>query len=143
MNIFRAYKLFWKNYVNFHGRASRSEYWFSALINVVILILLMMISLIFLFSGLVAIPFSGDVTTVNSLATGSMVFIVIYVLFCLAVLLPSLSCSVRRLHDTGKSGHFIWLCLIPWVGGIIMLVLLAMPSVKTDKYGFQDEEFDI
>ncbi|WP_239253665.1 DUF805 domain-containing protein [Listeria ilorinensis] len=147
MNIFRAYKLFWKNYANFHGRASRSEYWLSMLVNMIIMGVLMIIFFTILFSSLLTVPYTGTeaeaLAWVGSMATSSLVVIGIYSLFALAALVPVLSSSVRRLHDTGKSGHFMWLGLIPWVGSIIVIVFLAMPSVRTDKYGFQDEEFDI
>ena len=54
----------------------------------------------------------------------------------LAVLVPSLAVAVRRLHDTGKSGWFVLIGLVPLVGGIVMLVFTVMDSTPGDnQYG--------
>ena len=60
----------------------------------------------------------------------------IYILYALAVFIPGLAVSVRRLHDTGKSGWFILLGLIPCVGGIILLVFVVTAGdVGDNEYG--------
>ena len=90
-------------YATFSGRASRSEYWFFYLFYLIVLIM-----------GNI-IDAAAGTTFVN--------------LLCLAALfLPILAVSVRRMHDTGKSGWFI---LIP----IYNLVLLCTPSVGDNSYG--------
>ena len=56
--------------------------------------------------------------------TGPLIVVYIVSLgWCLINLVPSLSISIRRLHDTGRSWHWFLLCLIPIAGGIILLVL--------------------
>ncbi|MNW62078.1 Inner membrane protein YhaI [compost metagenome] len=55
-------------------------------------------------------------------------FMTLYIIYLLAVILPSLAVTVRRLHDTGKSGWSILLGLIPLVGGIIVLVFVCTDS---------------
>lgn len=89
------------NYANFSGRARRSEYWWFALALVVVF-------------GLLA-----------GLSRASALFAVVYGLAALAVFVPGLAVAVRRLHDTDKSGWFILLGLIPFVGGIILIVFYA------------------
>lgn len=50
------------------------------------------------------------------------------VIYCLAVLVPSLAVIVRRLHDIGKSGGWFFISFVPFVGGIILLVFECMDS---------------
>jgi uncharacterized membrane protein YhaH (DUF805 family) len=54
------------------------------------------------------------------------------VVYGLAVLLPSLACAVRRLHDTNKKGLWILIALVPFIGGIWLLVLLATDGTQGD-----------
>ena len=101
-----------KNYVGFSGRASRKEYWMFVLYNVIALVIL----------------------SVVDKALG--IYPVLYGLYSLAVLLPSLAVSIRRLHDTGKSGAWILLALIPFVGAIILIVFMCTDSQSNDnQYG--------
>lgn len=93
------------NYCNFQGRASRSEYWWFMLFS---FIAGCIISVVFCWSD-----------TLEYLVSG---------LFSLAILLPSLGLAVRRLHDTGRSGWWIFISLIPLVGFIIFLYFVAQPS---------------
>lgn len=90
-----------KNYVGFEGRARRTEYWMFVLINAII----------------------GLVLYVLSKAIDPLV--ILYYLYTLAVFIPGLAVAVRRLHDTGRSGWWILLSLIPIVGAIILIVFLA------------------
>lgn len=89
-----------RQYVDFAGRARRKEYWMFTLINVII------------FIGLAIL---------DSVLTGGA----LYVLYYLAVLLPSLAVSVRRLHDTGRSGWWLLIGIIPLIGAIVLIVFLA------------------
>ena len=91
-----------KKYAVFDGRAGRKEYWMFFLINLIIAILIGTLE------GLIGIP--G----------------VIGALYSLAVLVPGLAVSVRRLHDTDRSGWWVLICLIPVVGALVLLVLMAL-----------------
>jgi uncharacterized membrane protein YhaH (DUF805 family) len=99
-----------KNYAVFSGRSRRSEYWYFALFYLI-------------FYAVAAIV---DVMTGSyDRASGIGIFTGI---LTLAFLVPSLSVSVRRLHDTGRTGWWLLIALIPVVGGIILLVFLAQDS---------------
>ncbi|EUJ22830.1 hypothetical protein PGRAN_11491 [Listeria grandensis FSL F6-0971] len=98
MGFSEAFKAFWGNYVNFSGRASRSEYWFAQLA----------LWIIFFVFGIFSYA-SEFIYYVDGLLG-------------LIVIIPMLSLAIRRLHDTNKRGWFILLGLIPLVGWIIMLV---------------------
>lgn len=96
-----AVKLFFKNYVNFSGRATRSEYWWVYLFNNIVY---MVLGILFAISGgssLAAYDAYGDMS-IAYMGAGA-IFYILMMLYCLAVLLPSLSLMVRRLHDIGKS----------------------------------------
>lgn len=114
MTFVGAYKAFWKNYFNFTGRASRSEYWFVILWNVIIGAVLGF-GLGLSFVGVVASAVSfGDgfsASIVSMLLFGGLLAI-----YSLVALIPILSLSVRRYHDTGLSG---W-----WFAGLYVVNLI-------------------
>lgn len=100
-------------YADFSGRARRSEYWFFYLAVVIGYVVSLIITQVVRPLGLLLL-----------------------VLLVLGALIPTLACGVRRLHDTGKSGAFILFGLIPFVGGIILLVFFVMDSAPGDnQYG--------
>ncbi len=107
-----CYKKYWSNYVNFQGRARRSEYWYPVLCNFIVSLVLGILANIASFLGFLA----G--------------------IFGLAVILPSLSVAVRRLHDVGKSGWWLFIGLVPLVGGILLLVWACTDSAAGEnQYG--------
>ena len=110
-----------KNYVNFHGRATRTEFWMFTLVNTVFTAVVFLVDNMFFETG------TGVYTTPTSVSIrlNGSVFTAIYVLF---VFLPGLAVAVRRLHDTNHSGAFILLGLIPVFGWIALLVFYCMKS---------------
>jgi len=99
-----------KKYAVFNGRARRKEYWMFFLFNTIFAIVAVILD---------------NVLGTASQDTG---YGLIYGLYILAVILPSLAVGVRRLHDVGKSGWWIFISLIPLIGSIWLLVLLATDS---------------
>ena len=91
----------------FHGRARRKEYWFFFLFNM-------------LFTAIAVIVDMMIGTYNDDLAVGLLQGV-----YGLAVLIPSIAVTVRRLHDTDKSGWWILISLVPLIGGIWLLVLLV------------------
>ncbi len=107
-----------KKYAVFSGRARRKEYWMFTLFNIIFAIIAMVIDNVI-----------G--TAIKGIGYG-----LIYILYILAVLLPALAVSVRRLHDTGRSGWFLLIMLIPFVGPIWLLVLMCLDGTPGEnKYG--------
>jgi len=103
-----------KKYATFSGRAQRAEYWFFVLFYILI------------FIGLTIID---SVTgTLNPLYG----FGLLGGLFALSMLIPSIAVGVRRLHDTGRSGWWMLLALVPLIGGIILLVFFCLDSQPGD-----------
>ncbi|MDE3212437.1 MAG: DUF805 domain-containing protein [Bacteroidota bacterium] len=110
-----------KNYAVFSGRARRSEYWYFVLFNI-------------LFSILAAIldNLIGSTFSITSTITGeptSLYYGYIYLLYFLFCIVPSISVGVRRLHDTGRSGWWYFICLVPFVGEVVLLVFFFMDSI--------------
>jgi len=97
MNFIQAIKSGFSNYVNFSGRAIRSEYWYWVLFTVL---------------GMI-------VTEIIDYAIGTPVT---YWIFGLAVLLPGIAVGVRRLHDLDRSGWWLLLSFIPLIGAIVLIV---------------------
>lgn len=106
MSKFDYYTGAFKKYATFTGRATRSEFWYFVLFNLIISIVLNLIS--------------------ESLAG----------LYQLAVLIPSLAISARRLHDIGKSGWMQLVSLIPLIGLVWLVILFARKGDNTEnEYG--------
>ena len=123
VSMVQAVKLWLKNWKNFSGRASRSEYWWVALASVIAMTVLMVVlSLIVL--GAVAASNGSD--TAVGVALASMYGIM--ALVGLATIVPSLSLGIRRLHDTNQSGWLYLVSFIPYAGSIILIVLMAQAS---------------
>jgi uncharacterized membrane protein YhaH (DUF805 family) len=95
-----------KNYAGFSGRARRTEYWMFALISFIIVAVLVILAVI----------------------TRSFFFWVLYGLYALGVLVPGIAVAWRRMQDTGRNGLYILLGLIPFVGGIILLIFMLLPG---------------
>ena len=113
----------WQRYAEFDGRSRRKEYWLFTLGNTVAMLLLGMLS------GMMGNRSIGIV--------GIMFFI-----YCIASIIPSLAVSIRRLHDTGRSGWWFLISLVPLVGGIILLVFSIQDSdAGTNAYGQNPKAF--
>ncbi len=109
---------FWRKFGIFRGRASRSEYWWWALVEAVVTA----IGYGLIFVGGTVDPNTGASTAGPLGAAGSVLVFV----WWLATLVPSLALTWRRLHDANGSGGFAFVFLIPIVGWIILLVFLLM-----------------
>lgn len=106
-----------KKYAVFTGRSDRKECWMFILFNFIITFTLSYIGG-FLGSGI-----------------GALISMLV-LLYCFAVFLPSVGVSIRRLHDTGRSGWFMLIGVVPIIGSIILIVLMAMDSQPGDnQYG--------
>lgn len=106
------------NYANFEGRARRQEYWMFVLFNLIFIIAIAMVS------GFLASIFDAPA------------FMGLYIIYVFGIFIPSLAVAVRRLHDTGKSGWFYLVGLIPLIGGIWLLILFVTEGDKgPNQYG--------
>lgn len=134
----QAVKRYFKNYVNFNGRASRSEYWwvqlFVALVQL-IPVALIIIGEVMVLGGMAtaaAVDPYGSATSMAVASGPGMVMLIIGSIMSgiigLALILPNLGLMWRRLHDANFAGPFFFLGFIPGVGSLILIVLALMPS---------------
>lgn len=78
---------------------------------------------------------------VLGLTIGNLPYGILYFIYAFAVLIPGFAVAVRRLHDVGKSGWMVFIALIPLVGPIWLLVLLATDGqVGSNKWGANPKE---
>ena len=111
MNFSQAISSGFENYTNFRGRAVRSEYWYWSLFNLL-------------------------VTVAGWIVDGSIRTSLVSALIGLALFLPGLAVTFRRLHDTNHSGWWIWISIIPIIGFIVMLVFLTKAGDREpNRYG--------
>ncbi len=119
-----------KSYLDFDGRARRSEYWYFTLFNVIIIY-----GLMFLTGGMSLLG-GGDSSGIG----GGLVGILLIIYF-LATVLPGIAVVIRRLHDVGKSGWMYFIILIPLIGAIMILVYLCSDSqAGENQYGPNPKE---
>jgi uncharacterized membrane protein YhaH (DUF805 family) len=112
-----------KQYADFSGRARRQEYWMFVLFNMIFAIVAMILD------------------NVLGIAMEGIGYGPLYGLYVLAMFIPGLAVGVRRLHDVGKSGWMFLIVLIPFVGGIWLLVLLCTDSqLENNKWGQNPKE---
>ncbi|BDA65429.1 DUF805 domain-containing protein [Actinomyces capricornis] len=130
-----AIKRFFQRYAQFRGYASQSEYWWVQLF----LVILQVIGYIMVIAPLMAaaVATSEDPTVAESsaaaLGAGTVVLALIFFVVFLALIIPSLSLSVRRLHDAGYSGWMVLLMFVPYAGAIAPIVFGLLPS-KPENY---------
>ncbi|MBS0040513.1 DUF805 domain-containing protein [Neisseria sp. Marseille-Q1983] len=105
-----------KRYAQFSGHASKREFWGFLLFRTV---------------AEVAILLVIGIMVEVSRSLGD-IFSILYFLFTLAVLVPTISVGVRRLHDTGKSGWWYLISVIPLIGWIWLIILWCQASVNED-----------
>lgn len=107
-----------KKYAVFSGRSRRKEYWYFLLFHLVIFFVLAFVDVQL-----------GWFDPENN-------FGLLTAIYGLGVLLPALAVSVRRFHDLDRTGWWVLVCLIPFVGGIVFLVFMALPGTSGEnQYG--------
>ncbi|MCS3869758.1 uncharacterized membrane protein YhaH (DUF805 family) [Chryseobacterium ginsenosidimutans] len=113
-----------KQYADFNGRARRTEYWMYVLFNIIFAIVAIILD------NILGLKFTPEIP-----------YGYIYLLYALATLIPGLAVSVRRLHDVDKSGWFLFISLIPIIGGIWLIILDATEGTPgRNAYGVNPKE---
>ena len=107
-----------RQYADFNGRARRTEYWMFTLVSVIVgLVLGLVDEVVFVGPGLST---TGWLHTVYSVA----------------VIIPTLAVGARRLHDTGRSGWWLLIGVIPLIGAIVLIVFFALEGQRSSNaYG--------
>ena len=118
--MIEAYKKFWKGYVDFEGRSTRSDYWFAYLANMLTVVAFYV--LLAVFGGI------AGATDSSFLAVISLILLLIFFAYGIAACLPGIAVTVRRLRDAGYNWPYIFISLIPFVGIFILIFLLCQPT---------------
>ncbi|TMX44016.1 DUF805 domain-containing protein [Vibrio rotiferianus] len=106
------------NYTNFNGRARRQEYWYFTLVNVLVNLVMGIIDRVI-----------GSVMQMDNFGF----FGVIYALF---IIIPSIAVTVRRLHDSGRTGWWALIAFVPVIGILVLLYFLIQDSEEgSNQYG--------
>lgn len=108
----------WKKFAVFQGRSRRKEYWFFALGNFIVVVVLSVVD------GMTGTSFGVD--SGYGLLSG---------LFCLAIVIPSIAVAVRRLHDVGRSGWWVLLGMVPLLGLVLLYFALLDSQPGDNEYG--------
>ena len=125
MTFTQSIKSVFSKYATFTGRASRSEYWYFTLFNIITS------TLLFLLGIAIGAATGGS----DGVPGGLIVGYILYIIYGLGVLIPSLAVAVRRLHDTNNSGASRSARNIV-IGGIVLLVFMILQGTNGEnKYG--------
>ena len=109
MGPVEAFTTAWRKSFTYSGKATRAEYWWFFLVQFIILIALLLLS------------------QASDAAVG------LYILYSIASVFPNLSLVVRRLRDIGKQWQWIFISLVPFIGGIWFIVLMCQPSSRYER----------
>ncbi len=121
-----------RRYADFSGRSRRKEYWMFILLQILIII-----PVIVMLGVLGALDGGGD-----EFSGPSLIFLIVIGLFFLAMFIPSLAVQVRRFHDQDKSGWFVLLGFIPYVGSLIVFVFMCLDGTKGENQYGPDPKMD-
>ena len=131
--MINAYKNFFKNYAEFTGRSTRPDFWWVWLGNFILSIPFWIIYFYVLYLS----------TAIDSASEAAFMFFglvaIIYAVFYLAILVPTIALSVRRLRDAGFHWAFIFLRFVP-MGGLALLILLAMPTKEIEVVNYSEPQ---
>jgi len=127
-------------YASFTGRARRSEFWWFWLFNIIVTVILNIIDNAV---GWIVDLGSETINTGSGIITFANGDIgALSTIWALVVLLPFLSVTIRRLHDTDRSGWWWWIWLVPCVGPIVLLVFMLLDSTPGDnRFGANPKGF--
>ena len=138
MTFGQAVKHVFSNYATFRGRASRSEFWWFYLFNVIVTFVLSIpyyIGLAQSAGTMTTDPVTGEMTG-GSLSGLAVFGIILLVVWLLVTIIPIISVSVRRLHDGDRTGWWWWLYLLCFIGTIILLIFYILPGTPgPSRYG--------
>ena len=135
--MINAYKNFFKNYAEFTGRSTRPDFWWVWLGNLILSIPFWIIYFYTVFLSAVMDSVDDSVSEATFMVLGLVV--IIYAVFYLAILVPTLALSVRRLRDAGFHWAFIFLRFAP-MGGIALLILFAMPTKEIEVVNYSEPQ---
>ena len=128
----KAYFNMLRNWKNFSGRATRSDYWWALLGNFIVAVIIgAIMGVLTGIAGIISENLAGVMMVITSLVTGA---------YSLIILVPSVALVIRRFHDINKSGWWylicLALCMCCGIGSIVFLVFMCMDGTPgNNNYG--------
>ncbi len=119
--MINGFKLFWTRGLDYKGTTSRREFWWGVLTNAIIMLVLL------------SLLFWSLFYSTQKINTFSITMLTLFSIFCLIELLPSVTLIIRRMHDIGKSGFYIFVLFIPLFGFIWYIYLVTRPSNRFNR----------
>lgn len=114
-----------EKYASFGGRATRTEYWYFYLFFILVTI-----------GGAIVGGILGSLLSGGDVEVAVGFAVIVYGIIAIGFICPAISVLVRRLHDTGRSGWWYWIALIPYIGGIVIFIFTLLDSQDHDnEYG--------
>ena len=104
-----------KRYAEFSGRSRRMEYWMFALLQIIVLF---------------GIVFIGIALTGGESEEPPVFVTVLFGIYFLGIIVPSIAVQVRRFHDQDRSGWFVLLNFIPYLGTFVVLIFMLLPGTQ-------------
>ncbi len=111
MGPIEAYTTAWRKSFKYEGKATRAEFWWYYLVDIIVMVILSLVM------GAIAAT------------TEAAILAAIPFLYTFAQIFPTLAVTIRRLRDAGKEWVWIFINLVPFIGGFWFLYLLVQPSV--------------
>lgn len=116
-----------KKYAEFSGRARRAEFWlfslFIAIVEVVYIVLM-------------AVTGNFDSSNYGAVNGAGMALMGLFGIFCLAIIVPSLAVTFRRLHDTNRSAWWLLIGFLPFIGAVVLLIFYLLPGTAgSNRFG--------
>lgn len=127
-----AIKLFFKNYAVFRGRASRSEYWWTVLFNFIIAVAMQALMPILQGVDLMSAITSNSTTEFSAMSTSGVIFTMLPLAWLLAIIIPRLALTVRRLHDVNHSGWWVMAPTLCGIASATMMILAFVSAAAND-----------
>ena len=116
-----------KKYADFSGRARRSEFWLFSLFILIVEIV---------YCVLMGVTGNFDPSSYGAINGVGMALAGLFTIFILAIIVPSLAVTFRRLHDTNRSAWWLLISLLPAIGGLVLLVFYVLPgTVGPNRFG--------
>ena len=125
LKMLKAYKNFWRGYINWSGRASLLEYWQDIIINILILLFVLILTVLYS-------KFTGDIYGPAFLLLFSLP------IYFVSIVTPFISLIIRRLRDSAFHWSWIFFLIIPFVGWLILFIINQFPS-KMDNFGDSED----
>ncbi|MGR3742336.1 DUF805 domain-containing protein [Companilactobacillus sp. DQM5] len=130
--MIRAYKDFWKKYIDFKGKSTVTDYWWSVLGNVIISILLIILMLIS-FRNMSIQEFTGQETFATIYV---VIMVLVFAIWLLALIIPNIAIRIRRFRDAGLSPWWTLLVVVPTLIPIFSVSTLAVISSQILNVGY-------